>query len=77
MNKDEALTTDAPTWKERARNARLSNKFIALALGYSNPAKVAQAWSWDKTPVGIRLLIVVAERVSPAELNNIVAEVGP
>lgn len=67
---------DGYCWKERARKARLSNKFIAAALGYSNPSKVSQAWSWDKTPVSIRLL-VVAERVSPHELESIVSGVEP
>lgn len=46
----------------------------AKALGYSNPAKVSQAYTWDVVPVGIRLLIVVAERVSPKEFDSIISE---
>ena len=62
-------------WKDRAHKIRLQNPFIAEALGYSNAAKVSQAWSWETIPVAIRLLIVVAERVSPIELNHIILEI--
>ncbi len=62
-------------WKQRARNARLSNAAISRALGYSNPAKVSQAWSWDKVPAAIRLFVVIAERSSPKELAEIIAEI--
>lgn len=61
-------------WKERARRARLTNVFIADALGYSNRNKVSQAFTWDKVPVSIRMLIVLAERLPPLELNNILSE---
>ena len=63
------------TWKQRARAARMTNVFIAEALGYSNRAKVSQAWSWETVPISIRLLIVLAERISPKELRDILEEV--
>jgi len=63
------------TWKERAKRARLTNDYIADALGYSNRAKVSQAWGWEKTPAAIRLLIVVAERVNPLTLNELCAAI--
>jgi hypothetical protein len=47
--------------------------FIGEALGYANRAKIAQAWSWEKTPIAIKLFIVLAERVSPRELAEIIA----
>lgn len=63
------------TWQERRRGARLSHQFIADALGYSNRAKVAQAFGWDSVPVAIRLFIVLAERMSPAELAEIITAI--
>lgn len=68
--------TKAVDWKTRARNARLTNVFISLALGYSNRAKISQAWGWNKTPVGIKLFVVLAERVSPKELDDIISEIS-
>ncbi len=63
------------TWKQRARTARLSNLFIADALGYSNGAKVSQAWSWETVPASIRMLIILAVRTSPKDLDDIIREV--